>query len=56
VEKGYREYARGQSTSPKFWSDAWLLAFARAAGGTLVTLDRALAAHGALCLPPGKGA
>jgi uncharacterized protein len=56
VEKGFREYARGQSASPKLWSDAWLLAFARAAGGTLVTFDRALAARGALCLLPGKGA
>jgi uncharacterized protein len=56
VGKGFREYARGQSASPKFWSDAWLLAFARAAGGTLVTFDRALATRGALCLLPGKGA
>ncbi|HUI43560.1 MAG TPA: TA system VapC family ribonuclease toxin [Terriglobia bacterium] len=56
VESRFREHARGRTASPKLWSDAWLLAFARAAGGTLVTLDRALAAHGAFCLLPGKGA
>jgi hypothetical protein len=30
--------------------DAWLLAFADACGGKLLTFDRALAARGALCL------
>jgi predicted nucleic acid-binding protein len=37
---------------PKLWADAWLLAFAAAAGGTVVTFDRALAARGAHCLLP----
>ncbi len=55
AEKQFREQARGRLASPKLWSDAWLLAFARAAGGTLVTFDRALAARGALCLLLGKG-
>ena len=31
-------------------ADAWLLAVAEAAGGVLVTFDRALAARGAHCL------
>jgi uncharacterized protein len=55
VENHFRQQTGGRSASPKFWSDAWLLAFARAAGGSLVTFDRALAAWGALCLLPGKG-
>jgi predicted nucleic acid-binding protein len=40
------------TASPKLWADAWLLAVAKAARGTLVTFDRALAAHGARCLLP----
>jgi len=32
------------------WADAWLLSFAQAAEGTLVTFDRALAARGAHCV------
>ncbi len=39
----FREYAGGRMASPKLWADAWLLAFSRAAGGVLVTFDRALA-------------
>jgi toxin-antitoxin system PIN domain toxin len=53
VEGRFREYAAGRAASPKRWADAWLLAFAHAAGGTLVTFDRALAARGACCLLPG---
>ena len=52
VEKHFREYASGPTASPKLWADAWLLAVARAAGGTLITFDRALAARGARCLLP----
>jgi predicted nucleic acid-binding protein len=52
VEKHFREYASGPTASPKLWADAWLLAVARAAGGTLITFDRALAASGARCLLP----
>ena len=50
VEARFREYASDATASPKLWADAWLLAFARTAGGTLVTFDRTLAARGAHCL------
>lgn len=53
VETRFREYASGQVSAPKLWADAWLLAVARAAEGTLITFDRALAARGARCLLPG---
>jgi toxin-antitoxin system PIN domain toxin len=46
----FRARARGTEISPKVWADSWLLSIAEAAGGTLVTLDRALAAKGAHCL------
>lgn len=46
----FRERACGDEISPKVWADAWLLAMAQAAGGTLVTFDRALTTKGALCL------
>jgi len=57
VESRFREYTRTKTISPKLWADAWLLAFAEAAAGTLVTFDRALAARGAFCilLEPGEG-
>jgi uncharacterized protein len=50
VEKAFRQLAVGKSSSPKVWADAWLLAFAQAANGHLVTFDRALSARGAHCL------
>ena len=50
VERRFREMAVGSTASPKVWADAWLLAIAEAAGGVLVTFDKALAARGALCL------
>jgi toxin-antitoxin system PIN domain toxin len=50
VEAGFRQHTSGGAASPKIWSDAWLLAFAHAAEGTVITLDRALTAHGAHCL------
>jgi toxin-antitoxin system PIN domain toxin len=50
VEQRFREYASGAMASPKLWADAWLLAFAETAGGTLVTFDKALAPRGARCL------
>jgi toxin-antitoxin system PIN domain toxin len=50
VETHFREYASGGTASPKLWADAWLLAFARAAGGRLLTFDRAVALRGAQCL------
>jgi predicted nucleic acid-binding protein len=37
------------------WADAWLLAVAEAAGGVLVTFDKALAARGAHCLLAKRG-
>ncbi len=52
VEPRFRHYASASKASPKVWADAWLLAFAEAASGTLVTFDRALAARGARCLLP----
>ena len=45
VEVRFREGSSGRSISPKLWADAWLLAFAVCAGGTLVTFDAALAAR-----------
>lgn len=54
VDRMFREKAVGRIASPKLWADAWLLAFAQAAEGALVTFDKALEARGALCLLPGK--
>ncbi len=50
VDKKFREMAVGRTASPKVWADAWLLAFALAAEGTLVTFDKALSHRGAVCL------
>lgn len=50
IEARFREYASGEAASPKLLADAWLLAFAYTAGGTLVTFDQTLAARGAHCL------
>lgn len=50
MEKQFRETARVPSASPKLWADAWLLAFAQTAGGTLVTFDQALASRSSQCL------
>lgn len=50
IEAKFREHTRARTASPKVWGDAWLLAFAESSGGTVVTLDRALAARGAYCL------
>ena len=55
VETHFREYASGRVSSPKLWADAWLLAVARSAEGTLITFDRALAARGAHCLLAAPG-
>jgi toxin-antitoxin system PIN domain toxin len=55
VEKEFRERAVGPSASPKVWADAWLLAVAEAAGGVLVTFDKALASRGAHCLLSHRG-
>ena len=50
AEALFRKYAAGPFASPKLWADAWLLAFAEAAGGTVITFDRGLSALGAHCL------
>ena len=39
---GFRKHSRLPIASPKVWADAYLLAFADAAGLTLVTFDRPL--------------
>lgn len=52
VDECFRIEAVGRGASPKIWADAWLLAVAKAAGGRLVTFDRALASRGAVCLLP----
>jgi len=53
VERRFREKASGRTASPKIWADAWLLAVAQAAGGILITFDKALASRGARCLLSG---
>lgn len=52
AEKRFREWAAAQTASPKVWADAWLLGFAQAASGVLVTFDKALGQRGAVCLLP----
>jgi toxin-antitoxin system PIN domain toxin len=53
VEAVFRQNTSEEMASPKLWADAWLLAFAHAAEGTLVTFDQALVVRGAHCLLPG---
>lgn len=55
VDTRFRERAIGRTASPKVWADAWLLAFAQAAGGILVTFDMALGPRGACCLLTERG-
>ena len=50
IERRFREKAAGKIPSPKLWADAWLLAFAQASDGMLVTFDKALGLRGARCL------
>jgi len=45
LEKEFRSRSRLSGRSPKFWADAYLLAFAAVAGLKLVTFDRALRTH-----------
>jgi toxin-antitoxin system PIN domain toxin len=47
LEIEFRSRSRFPSRSPKVWADAYLLAFASAAGLTLVTFDRTLRPRGA---------
>ncbi|MGC9993999.1 MAG: TA system VapC family ribonuclease toxin [Terriglobia bacterium] len=50
AQRRFREKASGRTASSKLWADAWLLAVAQAAGGILITFDKALASRGAHCL------
>ena len=43
LEQAFRAAAAGDQTSPKLWADAYVAAFAEAAGAEVVTFDRALA-------------
>jgi len=45
VERHWRVYTQRRSFSPKVWSDAYLVAFARAASFELVTFDNGLAQY-----------
>ncbi len=40
IESHWRQYTQRRSFSPKVWNDAYLAAFARAAGLELVTFDK----------------
>jgi uncharacterized protein len=42
LERPFRQHSHLATASPKVWADAYLLAFAQAAGVTLVTFDQAL--------------
>ena len=50
VDRFFRLESSKTVPAPKLWADAWLLAFAHATGGTVITFDRALAQRGAHCL------
>ena len=50
VDARFRQMATGRTVSPKVWAGTWLLAFAQAAEGALVTFDKALGHRGALYL------
>ena len=43
LERVFRSAASGDQASPKVWVDAYIAAFAEAAGAQVVTFDRALA-------------
>ena len=50
LERNFRSFTRLPVASPKQWADAYMLAFAVAYGGQLITFDRALKGRGADCL------
>lgn len=54
LEAHFRKNSRAPSVSPKMWADAYLLAFARAAGVKLVTFDQALGRRGCDVLVIGR--
>ena len=45
VDDAFRKYTHKGHASPKLWADAWLLAFAECAGGSVITFDKAVAAR-----------
>jgi predicted nucleic acid-binding protein len=55
ADRLFRTNTTGPASAPRLWADAWLLAIAEAAGGVLVTFDKALAVRGALCLLSKRG-
>jgi hypothetical protein len=55
VDRFLRNNTTGSASAPKVWADAWLLAVADAAGGVLITFDKALAQRGAHCLLQRRG-
>lgn len=44
IDVAFKQLTSVDVVSPKMWADAYIAAFAQAAGLTLVTLDKALAA------------
>jgi uncharacterized protein len=50
IDPGLRALARGHQASPKVWADAYLAAFASAAGLRLVTFDKAQGSRSVGCL------
>ena len=45
LERAFRNAASNDQVSPKLWADAYIAAFAEAAGAEVVTFDRALASR-----------
>ena len=45
LDQKFRALARGRQSSPNVWADAYLAAFAAAAGLRLVTFDKAVGAQ-----------
>jgi len=50
IDPKLRTFARGHEASPKLWADAYLAAFASAAGLRVVTFDRAFRSRPVECL------
>jgi uncharacterized protein len=48
LEKHWRSYTAGQSYSPQVWSDAYLVAFAKAASWQPVTCDKSFTRYSGL--------
>jgi toxin-antitoxin system PIN domain toxin len=50
LEHAFRDLSSSAHASPKLWADAYLTAFARECGGSLVTFDRSLARRSRECV------